>query len=248
MDEMNDYTIYQQQYLDAIKEEYEEPLGRMIDTNENFIHPSAIVGSNVKLGKNNYIGANCYIVGDVTIGNNNHFEAFCSVGTFPEHRSFFNNKKMKGVVIFDNNVFREFTTINSGCYANTVIGNHNWMLRGSHVGHDVLVGNNVTLSCNALIGGHSIIGNYVNFGLGAICHQFSVIGAGAMIGMGAIVTKTTPILPFYTYVGNPCKKLKPNDYRLKQMSEEEIVVYNRLHESNIKHLEEIKKLISENKL
>lgn len=218
MEDQNDYTIYQQQYIDAIREEYEKPFIDIVDTENNFIHPSAIIGTNVIMGKNNYIGANCYIVGDVAIGDNNHFEAFCSIGTFPEHKAFFNKKNMMGVTIGDNNVFREFITINSGCYKHTKIGNDVWMLRGSHVGHDSEIEDHTTLSCNVLIGGHSLVGFGVNFGLGSICHQFSIIGSGSMIGMGAIVTKTSVIEPFKTYVGNPCKFLKENEYKIKSIN------------------------------
>ena len=211
------YTIYQKEYLEAIN----EAEIKTSDERNNYIHPTAIIGSGVKLGYNNYIGANCYIVGDTVIGNNNHFEAYCSVGTFPEHRAFFDKKKMKGVVIYNNNVFREFTTINSGCYKNTYLGSNIWMLRGSHVGHDCEIFDYTTLSCNVLIGGHSSVGYGVNFGLGAICHQFSVIGSGSMVGMGAIVTKKSTIEPFKTYVGNPCKYLKDNEHKRKSVTPNE---------------------------
>lgn len=241
------YTIYQQDYIDQIREEYEKPIIDIVDENSNFIHPSAIIGTNVIIGKNNYIGANCYIVGNTTIGDNNHFEAFCSVGTFPEHRSFFNKKEMKGVVIGDNNVFREFITINSGCYQNTVLGNEIWMLRNSHVGHDSTIYDKTTLSCNVLIGGHSIVGEDVNFGLGSICHQFSVIGGGSMIGMGAIITKSANISPFGVYVGNPAKYLKVNTHKLKNADMFTHQSYSMMHITSIEKMEKMKLEIANKK-
>jgi UDP-N-acetylglucosamine acyltransferase len=244
MEDYNDYTIYQQEYIDAIREEYEKPFIDIVDGHNNFIHPSAILGTNVVLGKNNYIGANCYIVGDVVIGDNNHFEAFCSIGTFPEHRSFFDKKKMVGVQIGDGNVFREFITINSGCYKPTKIGNKVWMLRGSHVGHDSEIEDSTTLSCNVLIGGHSLVGYGVNFGLGAICHQFSVIGSGSMIGMGAIVTKKSIIEPFKTYVGNPCKYIKENDYKVKSVTPTEFNDWLRFYRTQKINMQNLKNEIN----
>lgn len=185
-----------------------------IGAKSNYIHPTAIVGSGVKMGKNNYIGANCYIVGNTVIGDNNHFEAFVSIGTFPEHREYFNKKEMGGVTICNNNVFREFVTVNSGCTSNTVIGSNCWLLRGSHVGHDSIISDDVTLSCNVLIGGHSYLMVGANMGLGSVCHQRSLIGAYAMVGMNSTVTKTTEVEPYCTYVGSPIKKLGLNKIKV----------------------------------
>jgi len=241
MEDYNDYTIYQQEYIESIKEDYEKPIIDMLDGNSNFIHPTAIIGTNVILGKNNYIGANCYFVGDVIIGDNNHFEAFCSVGTFPEHRSFFKDKKMKGVSIGDNNVFREFTTINSGCYRNTFVGSNVWMQKGSYLGHDAEIFDNSTLSINAVVGGHSSVGYDVNFGIGAVCHQFSVIGSGAMIGMGAVITKTSTIQPLGIYVGVPCKYLNENVYKIKKLTESQIDFYFTNYKEKLSEMEELKK-------
>ena len=36
----------------------------------NYIHPTAIIGDDVVLGEDNYIGAFCYITGKTIIGNN----------------------------------------------------------------------------------------------------------------------------------------------------------------------------------
>lgn len=240
MEDKPEYTIYQNDYMDAINEEYVKPIVDIVDENKNFIHPTAIIGKDVILGKNNYIGANCYIVGNTRIGDNNHFEAFCSVGTFPEHRSFFDKKQMKGVVIGNNNVFREFITINSGCYDNTILGNNIWMLRNSHIGHDSVISDNCTFSCNVLIGGHSLVGESVNFGLGSICHQFSVIGGGSMIGMGCIITKKSQIKPLHTFVGNPAKEIGVNQHKLKNASILLVEEYQYEYDHNIKRMEEIK--------
>lgn len=177
----------------------------------NIIHPTAIIESNVQLGQNNYIGPYCHIRGNTNIGDNNRFESFCSIGAPAEHRDYLTNSEIGTLIIGNNNIFREFVTINSSIeQLGTVIGNNNTMLRNSHLGHDSRIGNNITLSCNVIIGGHSIIMDGVNFGLGSICHQFSKIGAYSMIGMGCIITKKTEIKPFSVYIGNPAVFLKEN--------------------------------------
>lgn len=174
----------------------------------NTIHPTAIIGENVVLGKNNIIGPYCYITGETTIGDGNNFEAFCSIGTIAE--DFSKDVKVGDIFIGDDNVFREFTTINLGTSRSTIIASRVKMLRGSHVGHDSIISNDVVLSCNVLIGGHSIIYKGANIGLGAMVHQFSKIGAYCMVGMGAVVTKKTICEPGYTFVGNPAHRIGVN--------------------------------------
>lgn len=198
----------------------------------NYIHPTAIVEPSVKLGDNNHIGAFCYITGDTRIGDNNRFEAYCSVGTPPEHKNFY-GKETKGVVIGNNNVFREFITINSGCTQNSTIEDNVWVLKGAYIGHDTLIQPDVILSSGVLLGGYCIVGRNANLGLGAICHQGIIIGGGAMLGMGAIVTKKATILPLSVYVGNPAKFLKLNYYKLNQLSDEQVDEYNFSYQKHI---------------
>ena len=70
---------------------------------------------------------------------------------------------------------------------------------------------------------NSLLGKGVNMGLGSICHQYSKIGSYAMIGMGAIVTKKINPNCFGTYVGNPAKYIKENDYMKQKWSYEMVL-------------------------
>lgn len=201
---------------------------------DNYIHPTAIIGPAVVLGKNNYIGPYCVITGDTKIGDNNRFEGHCSIGTAPEHKEFW-NKKYKGVVIGNNCVIREFTTINSGTIRNTIVEDEVIMLRGSHIGHDSFIGHNCTISCNVLIGGESYLFPYVNCGLGSIVHQRSVLGACSLIGMGGIVTKKSKILPGQKYAGNPVHHIGTNDVGMSRSGIQFRDIYFKLeNEFNIK--------------
>jgi UDP-N-acetylglucosamine acyltransferase len=197
---------------------------------KNIIHPTAVIDDGVQLGENNYIGPYCYITGHTVIGNNNRFEAYCSIGTPPEHRDHFDNNPFP-VIIGDGNIIREFVTINAGTIRNTVLGNNIVMLRNSHIGHDSIIEDKANLSCNVLIGGHSHIMEGANFGLGSMCHQFLVIGAYSMIGMGGIVVKSSIIQPGEIHVGNPVKFLKENKIGLNRNS----IDSNRLSELTNKY-------------
>jgi UDP-N-acetylglucosamine acyltransferase len=218
---MNDLTPHQnkQNHLDMLKKTNKKAYFNYKDNN---IHPTAIVGKDVTMGKGNTIGAYVVIDGKTKIGDNNVFHPFCSIGGEPEHKNFF-GKKNCGTIIGNNNVFREYVTVNAGCFKPTILGSYIVMLRGSHVGHDSVIYNDCTISCNVLIGGHSLLGYGVNMGLGSICHQYSKIGSYAMIGMGAVITKKVSPNCFGMYVGNPAKYIKENDYQKQKLSYEFIL-------------------------
>jgi UDP-N-acetylglucosamine acyltransferase len=195
---------------------------------QNNIHSSAIIGSNVKLGVNNTIGPNVVIQGNVTIGNDNHigvntmisnnviigngnkFIGAASVGSLGEMGTkgdiFLENGT---VVIGNNNVIREFVTINSPVRKETTsIGDHCYFMARTHIPHDADVRNNVVMATNSLIGGGTIVYNNAYIGLGSITHQWTDIGESAMVGLQAAVTKHVP--PFCTITGVPAKILKLN--------------------------------------
>ena len=68
----------------------------------------------------------------------------------------------------------------------TEVGDRCFFMVGSHVGHDCVVGNDVTFANNAVLGGHVMVGDHVFFGGQSAIHQFVRIGEGAMIaGMSA---------------------------------------------------------------
>lgn len=157
----------------------------------NYIHKTSIVGPNVTLGDNVYIGP------------------YCVIGEPAEHKLFW-NAPLGEVVIGDNCVITGHVTIDAGTTEVTTIGAGTWMLKHSHVGHDCQIGNNVTISCGAKIGGHTRIGNHCNIGLNAVIHQKQVIAPGCMIGMGAVVTRKLYTTHATKYAGNPAKEIGKN--------------------------------------
>ena len=195
---------------------------------QNNIHVSAFIGSNVRLGINNIIGPNVVIQGNVTIGddnligvntiisnnviigNGNKFTGAASLGSLGEMGTkgdiYLENGK---VIIGNNNVIREFVTINSPVRKETTsIGDNCYFMARTHIPHDADIRNNVVMATNSLIGGGSIIYNNAYIGLGAIVHQWTDVGESAMIGLQSAVTKHVP--PFCTITGVPAKILKLN--------------------------------------
>lgn len=154
------------------------------------IHWTAQIGPRVKIGEN------------VTIG------PFCIIGFPPELKG--RENEDQGVIIGPGTVITGHVTIDSGADSPTCIGKDCYIMKGAHVGHDAMIGDDVTLSCHSIVGGHCIIEDGVNLGLGAIIHQRQRIAACCMIGMGAVVPKNLKTEPFKTYAGVPAKLLGDN--------------------------------------
>jgi UDP-N-acetylglucosamine acyltransferase len=141
------------------------------------------------------------IEGHTTIGCNNRIFQFASVGAIPQ------DKKYQGedstLIIGDNNVVREFATLNPGTSGGgmvTRIGNHNLFMVYSHVAHDCLIGNHVVLANSATLGGHVTIEDYVVVGGLVGVHQFTRVGESALLAAGAMVSLDVP--PYCVASGN----------------------------------------------
>lgn len=183
----------------------------------NEIHPSAIVGNEVRLGNGNTVGPYCVILGDVSIGDSNWFGAHCVIGTpaqFSTQKFELNGSPVSGVSIGSRNVIREFTTIHQPSRDKTVVEDDCYIMAYNHVSHDTVVRSKCTLANNCQIGGFTEIGVGANVGLSTVIHQFSTIGAFAMVGMGAVVRRDVP--PFAKVAGDPLAFLGVNEIGLER--------------------------------
>lgn len=174
------------------------------DGDGNVIHPTAILEGDVRLGRNNVIGPQTILQGPVTIGDDNWITA-AAIGLPPQHRTWWLDQQTDpfGVVIGDRNVIREYVTVHSGLEEPTRLGNDCYLMATVHVGHDVQIGDGVTLSVATVLGGHCHIDAGANLGLSVVVHQRLHIGQGAMVGMNSTVTADVP--RFATSFGSPAR-------------------------------------------
>lgn len=159
-----------------------------------------LIGADVIIGEGTEVGPHCSIHGPTRIGRNNRFIGHVAVGGEPQDKKYAGERTE--LVIGDDNVFREFVTLNRGTGGGggiTTIGNGNWMLAYTHVAHDCHVGNNCVFSNNTTLAGHVTVGDYVIISGFAGAHQFCRIGAHAFLGMGAL---TNGDVPPFTMVGS----------------------------------------------
>jgi len=187
----------------------------------NLIHKTAIVGEQVKLGKNVSIGPyavvdgpvtlgdnvtignHCVVEGHTTIGNGCQLYTGAVIGSPPQDRK--HQKKDKVfLTIGANNVFREYVTVNPGTLeggGETRIGDNNLFMACCHVAHDCSIGNDCVLANYVGLSGHVTIEDRAVIGGLSGVHQYARVGFLSMIGGCSKVNQDVP--PFSLVDGNP---------------------------------------------
>src|SRR2546423_722845 len=153
----------------------------------------SVVGAGVSVGEGTTIGSHVLIAGQTTIGRNNRLFPFSSIGDIPQDKKY--DGAVTRTVIGDENVIREFVSINAGTAQDrgvTTIGNGNWLLAYSHIAHDCVVGNGTTFSNNAQLAGHVLVEDYAVLGGFVGVHQFCRVGAHAMVAAGFVLAPGAP--------------------------------------------------------
>jgi UDP-N-acetylglucosamine acyltransferase len=180
------------------------------------VGPYAIISAGAIIGNGCRIGAHSRIEGPVTIGDHNEFYGFASVGSPPQDLKY--RGEQTALIIGNNNVFREFVTVNRGTAGGggtTLIANDNFFMAYSHVAHDCRIGSNTIFSNNATLAGHVEIGDFAIIGAFSAIHQFCRVGEHAFIGGGSMCT--LDVLPYVKTVGSrPTKTYGINSIGLQR--------------------------------
>lgn len=157
------------------------------------IGPYALIGPEVKLGDGCIVHGHAVLAGKVTIGKNNTIGYGSVIGTPPQDFAYKEGIPSE-VRIGDGNTLREYVTIHRGTRAGsaTVMGNNNYLMTASHLGHDVRVGNNVIIANNCLLAGYVEVQDNAVLGGGTVFHQFMRIGRLAMVRGGTRFGKDIP--------------------------------------------------------
>ncbi|MBE8727627.1 acyl-ACP--UDP-N-acetylglucosamine O-acyltransferase [Flavobacterium hungaricum] len=172
------------------------------------------IESGVTIGENTRIGNNVTILNGTTIGNNCQIHSNCVLGGIPQDLKF--DGEYSVLQIGDQNIIREFVTINRGTRSKgcTIIGNGNLIMSNAHIGHDSFIGDNNIIGFSVGVAGEVHVGNWVNIsGLTAI-HQFSRIGDHSMISGLSKIVKDIP--PFITAAKEPLRYMGLNSIGLRR--------------------------------
>ncbi|MBA4027901.1 MAG: acyl-[acyl-carrier-protein]--UDP-N-acetylglucosamine O-acyltransferase [Planctomyces sp.] len=177
------------------------------------IHPTAVVSAEAQLGSGVEIGPWCVISGPVVLGDGVRLRERVSIagrsrigagtevwpgaclGFEPQDAKFDRAKGSPGIEVGPGSKLRENVTIHaasSGKEVPTRVGARCFMMAGAHVGHDVQVGDDVTLVNATVLGGHSIVGDRaIISGLCAV-HQHTRVGRLSMMSGGSEVSTDVP--------------------------------------------------------
>jgi UDP-N-acetylglucosamine acyltransferase len=164
------------------------------------IGPGAIIGANVEIGENTWIGPYAVIEGPTTIGKNNKIFQFASVGDEPQDITY--KGEPTKLEIGDDNIIREYCMISRGTVKGgglTRIGNSNFLMAYTHIGHDCLLGNHIILINYGALSGHVTVDDYAIIGGYSAVHQFCHVGAYAFVARATYVPKD--VLPYIMVAG-----------------------------------------------
>ncbi|MFW6146109.1 MAG: acyl-ACP--UDP-N-acetylglucosamine O-acyltransferase [Planctomycetota bacterium] len=163
------------------------------------IDPTAIVAETAEVGEDVRIGPYAIIEDDTCIGDGCqiHAAAILRRGTRLGRRNVVYSHAVLGgepqdfkfdatqpsvVRVGDDNVFRESVTINRGTGPDsaTIIGDSNFFMTCSHVGHNAVVGSNCVMTNGSALAGHVELGDRTILSANVAIHQFCWIGEMVM--------------------------------------------------------------------
>lgn len=177
----------------------------------SYIHPDAKIGkgveigpfcyiaANVEIGDNCTLGPNVTILDYVKIGKRCKIHSGAVIGGEPQDLKFAGEETF--VEIGDDNVIREYVTINRGTVSGrgvTKVGSGCMIMSYAHIAHDCTIADNVVLVSYVGIAGMCDVGEYAIIGGHSAIHQFVRIGAHTMLSGGSVLSKDVPP---YTVVG-----------------------------------------------
>lgn len=165
------------------------------------VGPGTIIGPDVEIGDGTWIGPHAVIQGPTKIGKNNKIFQFASVGDAPQDITY--QGEATSLEIGDNNIIREFSMISRGTVKGggvTRIGNNNFLMAYTHVGHDCILGSHIVMVNYSALSGHVLLEDFATIGPYAGIHQFCRIGAYAFIARATYVSKD--VMPYVMVAGH----------------------------------------------
>lgn len=179
------------------------------------IGPYCVIGAEVTIDSGCTLEAHVVVSGPTVIGKDNHIYSFANVGAACQDKKYAGEPTK--LIIGDRNVIRENATLHRGTVQDqgeTIVGNDNLLMVGTHVAHDCVIGNHCILANLTSLAGHVHVGDYAILGGATMVHQFCHVGAHSMSGAGTVVFKDVPA--FVTHQGNPAKPYGINSEGLRR--------------------------------
>jgi UDP-N-acetylglucosamine acyltransferase len=165
------------------------------------VGPYSIVGPEVAIGAETRIAGHVEISGRTQVGSNTVIYPFACIGCSPQDTSYADEPST--LRIGNHCIIREHVTIHRGTRRgrmHTEIGDHCFLMVGSHVAHDCILGSHVTMVNGATIGGLVEIGDFATLGGLAAVQQRLRVGSYAFVG--GLTGVNAEVIPFAIAVGD----------------------------------------------
>ena len=184
--------------------------------NNVIVGPYSIIKEGVTVGENVVIGSSCVLTGNTTIGSGCQIFTGAVIGSIPQDKKFDSLEKVS-LEIGENNIFREYVTVNPGTGDGgaTCIGNENLFMACSHVAHDCIVGSNCIMANSCALAGHVTMEDRAVIGGLSAVHQFSRLGKLSIVGGCSKVVQDIP--PFSTCDGHPARVYGLNSVGIRRL-------------------------------
>jgi UDP-N-acetylglucosamine acyltransferase len=198
-----------------------------VDIHESaMIHPSAILGKNVKVGPFSIIEANVKIGDNAEVSSSVRIEQETIIG---ENCRIFHGAYLGGgpqildfgqitssVEIGEGTLIREYATVHRSKEDKGVtrVGAHCMLMGYTHVAHDCQIGDNVVMANYSGLSGHVKVGDFAFISGQVGVHQFVNIGMHSMLGGFTKVKQD--ILPFSMVDGIPSHLIGVNSVGLNR--------------------------------
>jgi UDP-N-acetylglucosamine acyltransferase len=213
------------------------------------VGPYCIVGENVSIGRGTVLQAHVVVNGWTAIGEDCQIFPFATIGASSQDKKYTGERAYTR--IGSRTIIREYVSVQraTGEDQVTAIGDDCLLLAYTHVAHNCILGNGVTMSNLAQLAGHCIIDDNVVIAGMAGLHQFVRVGRYAFIGGDSKVTRDIP--PFFLVEGNPAAPYGLNSVGLRRanFSDEERAeikkFYKLLYGSKLKLSEAIETMKAE---
>jgi UDP-N-acetylglucosamine acyltransferase len=140
------------------------------------IGPYVVVEGPVKIRRGTRVMAHATLMGWTEIGEENEIHPGAVLGDAPQDKAYAGTESY--LKIGSRNVFREFVQIHRGTVpaSSTIIGNDNYLMAGSHVGHNCRLGDHIVLANGALLAGHVEVEDRAFISGNCVVHQFVRVG------------------------------------------------------------------------
>ena len=156
------------------------------------VGPHAVIDAHVILGPDCQVGPGAYLTGHTQLGSGNRIHAGAVLGDAPQDFKYAGQPTR--LRIGNDNVFREHVTVHRSnrLDEDTVLGDGNFLMAGSHVGHNSVLGNHNVLANGALLGGHVVVQDRAFISGSCLVHQFCRIGRLALMQGGSAISLDLP--------------------------------------------------------